>query len=291
MESTEKFAKITIDSYNGTEPFLFVSYSHRDSGEVSKILEYIDKEKFRMWYDDTMEIGEDFREELRSKIEASCGILLFISESSLNSKYCGMEIITAFKYNKRIYPFYLEDNVKIPPALQMILENLQHISTTTATSHRRYLQKLVSSLPIEAMKALHMEGDVLVKCKDGSPVIQIPKDVAAIGNAAFKNCEKLETLVVGDNLKSLGSEAFRGCKRLSSLDLPETVKKIEAGHSVIAGQIIGFHAHPVIIQGLHGMTSDTVVFSCEIGAVPVDGVFTVNEVRTLENIARGNIQR
>ena len=74
----DNFSKITIESYNGTEPFLFVSYSHRDSVEVSRILEYIDKEKFRMWYDDTMEIGEDFREELRSKIEASCGILLFI---------------------------------------------------------------------------------------------------------------------------------------------------------------------------------------------------------------------
>ena len=222
----DNFSKITIESYNGTEPFLFVSYSHRDSVEVSRILEYIDKEKFRMWYDDTMEIGEDFREELRSKIEASCGILLFISESSLNSKYCGMEIITAYKYNKRIYPFYLEDDVKIPAALKMILENLQHISGNAAASHKKYLQKLVSSLPIEAMKALHMEGDVLVKCKDGSPEIRIPKEVAAIGNAAFKNCEKLERIIIGENLKSLGSEAFRGCKRLESLDLPETVKKI-----------------------------------------------------------------
>ena len=228
MEHNEaaKFEKITIESYNGTEPFLFVSYSHKDSKEVSRILEYIDKEKFRMWYDDTMEIGEDFREELRSKIESCCAVLLFLSKSSLNSKYCGMEIITAFKYNKRIYPFYLEENVEIPAALKMILENLQHVTGTAVAANKKYLQKLVSSLPIEAMKALHMEGDVLVKCKDGSPEIRIPKDVVAIGNSAFKNCEKLERLIIGENLKSLGSESFRGCKRLERLDLPDTVKKI-----------------------------------------------------------------
>ncbi len=224
-KETQVFHKITIDSYDGPEPYLFVSYSHRDAKFVNEVLKKIDREKFRMWYDDTMEIGDDFREELRSRIERSCAILLFISNSSIQSKYCGMEIITAFKYDKRIYPIYLEDNVIVPSAISMILDNLQHVKSEAINSEK-YISKLISSLPIEAMRALNIEDDVLVKCKDGSPIIKVPEGVREIGNSAFKNCEKLETIIIGDDVRTLGGESFRGCKNLTSLNLPVTVKRV-----------------------------------------------------------------
>ena len=218
-------AKITIESYDGTEPYLFVSYSHRDAKIVGEILEKIDKEKFRLWYDDTMEIGNDFREELRSRIENSTAILLFISNSSIQSKYCGMEIITAHKYEKRIYPIYLEDNVAIPPALSLILDNLQHVKSEVINTDK-YIAKLISSLPPEAMRALNVEDGVLVKCKDGSASIKIPEDVHTIGDSAFKNSEKLENVIIGEHVKSIGNEAFRGCKSITEIILPNSVKVI-----------------------------------------------------------------
>ncbi len=217
--------KITIESYDGPEPYLFVSYSHRDAKIVNEVLQKIDKEKFRIWYDDTMEIGDDFREELRSKIEHSSAILLFISNASIQSKYCGMEIITAFKYEKRIYPIYLEENVVVPPALSMILDNLQHVKSEVINTDK-YISKLIASLPTETMRALNIVDGVLVKCKDGSPIIKIPDEVISVGNSAFKNCEKLETIIVGDNVKSFGNESFRGCKSIKSIVLPVNVKHI-----------------------------------------------------------------
>ena len=225
IERNTDFHKITIESYDGTEPYLFVSYSHRDAKVVNEVLRRIDKEKFRLWYDDTMEIGDDFREELRSRIEKSCAILLFISDSSMQSKYCGLEIITAYKYEKRIYPIYLNDNVRIPMAISMILDNLQHVKSEAINSEK-YIQKLISSLPIEAMRALNIEENVLIKCKDGSPSIKIPEDVVEVGASAFKNCEKLETIIISDSVKSLGNESFRGCKSLRSLNLPTNVKHV-----------------------------------------------------------------
>ena len=226
MENNQTaFSRITIDSYEGPEPYLFVSYSHRDAKIVNDVLKKIDKEKFRIWYDDTMEIGDDFREELRSKIEHCCAVLLFISNSSMGSKYCGMEIIAAYKYDKRIYPIYLEDDVDVPAAISMILDNLQHVKSEVINSDK-YISKLISSLPIETMRALNVVDDVLVKCKDGSPLIKIPEGVVAVGNSAFKNCEKLETIVIGDDVKSLGNESFRGCKNLTALNLPVNVKHV-----------------------------------------------------------------
>ncbi len=222
----ERFTKMELTSYEGDEPYIFISYSHADTDVVYPILKLIENEKFRFWYDDTMEIGEDFREELRSRIEKCSAFVLFLSEASLNSKYCGMEIITAYKYNKKIYPVYLKDDIVIPPSLMMILENLQHVKGVVNRETDKYLNKLIAGLPIETMRSLEIEDGVLVRCKDGSTSLTIPSDVHTIGEGAFKNCERLEHLNLGENVKVLKKEAFRGCKSLKSLVLPMNVKKV-----------------------------------------------------------------
>lgn len=215
-----------LNSYDGDEPYIFVSYSHADAPKVRHILKKIDKEKFRYWYDDTMEIGEDFRFELQNKIEKCSAFLLFVSDASMQSKYCGMEIITAFKNSKRIFPVFLDDNTEIPGALKMILENLQHVKGSSIDKDEKYIDKLISSLPIETMRSLSIDDGVLTRCKDGSHIISIPDGVRVIGKSAFKNCEKLEQLEIGDIVESVLTEAFRGCKRLKSLTLPKNVRYV-----------------------------------------------------------------
>lgn len=224
----DDWTKIQLDSYEGPEPYIFISYSHRDTPQVYEVLKLIDKEKYRYWYDDTMEIGEDFREELRMRIENCSAFLLFLSNESLQSKYCGMEIITAFKYDKRIYPVYLDDNVEIPAPLKMVLENLQHVKGVSKQNADKYMNKLIASLPIETMRSLQTDGEVLTRCKDGSPKISIPAGVKIIGDTAFKNCDKLEEIEIGTEVEVLKREAFRGCKSLKSVVLPENVRKIGA---------------------------------------------------------------
>lgn len=222
IEGTE-FVRMDLDSYDGAEPYIFVSYSHRDTDKVYKILKVIDKEKYRFWYDDTMEIGEDFREELRSRIEKCSAFLLFISKGSMQSKYCGMEIITAFKYDKKIYPVYLDEEAEIPAPLKMILENLQHLKNIPG---EKYIYKLISGLPIETMRSLQTEGDVLVRCKDGSTHLSIPSGIRTIGAGSFKNCELLERIDLGDELENINREAFRGCKSLKELLLSQNIRKV-----------------------------------------------------------------
>ena len=210
-------------SYDGSEPYIFVSYSHVDTDEVYSFLKKIEEEKFRFWYDDTMEIGEDFREELRTRIENCSAFLLFISNASMNSKYCGMEIITAFKNNKKIYPVYLDETAEIPAALKMILENIQHVKGYSREGLDKYVQKLISGLPVETMRSLEVEDGVLVKCKDGSDAISIPGGVTVIGESAFKNCEKLVRVHLGDKVETIRREAFRGCKSIEEMHLPSNV--------------------------------------------------------------------
>ncbi|MBE6959410.1 MAG: TIR domain-containing protein [Ruminococcaceae bacterium] len=217
---------IGLPSYEGDEPYIFVSYSHVDSVMVREVLQRIDREKFRFWYDDTMEIGEDFRQELQDKVQRCHAFLLFVSPASMQSKYCGMEIITAFKHNKRIYPVYLDDNTEIPGALKLILENLQHVKGGSIQKDTRYLDKLIASLPPETMRSLQIDTDVLLRCKDGSNRLTVPDGVRVIGAGAFKNCEKLEKLDVGNTTEIMMAEACRGCKRLEGFVLPKNVRSV-----------------------------------------------------------------
>ena len=58
-----------IEAYTGNEPYLFISYSHRDTAKVYPILDALYDKKYRIWYDESCETGNDFRDELRHRIE------------------------------------------------------------------------------------------------------------------------------------------------------------------------------------------------------------------------------
>ena len=50
-----------FEAYTGNEPFLFVSYSHRNTEQVYPILDELYDKKYRIWYDESCETGNDFR--------------------------------------------------------------------------------------------------------------------------------------------------------------------------------------------------------------------------------------
>lgn len=218
--------RITVEPYIGNDPYLFISYSHADTEIVDRILNRINDEKYRFWYDDTMEIGEDFRNELRVRIEQCYAVILFVSKASMNSKFCGMEIITAFKYSKRIYPVFIENDVEIPPSIKMVFENIQHVNSENIFESDKYIAKLIESLPVETMRSLSIVDGKLIKCKDGSANIYVPSGVKEIGECSFKACEKLEKIELSDSVSDIGDEAFRGCKNLKNITFGKNVRKI-----------------------------------------------------------------
>lgn len=223
----EQTIKMNLPSYEGSNPFIFVSYSHADTKAIRPILEKLAVENYRFWYDDTMEIGEDFREELRTKIERCSAFMLFISASSMASKYCGMEIITAFKNNKKIYPVYLEENVEIPAALKMVLENLQHLKgDVVEKGDEKHIRKLIDGLPFETKRSLRSNNHVITECRDGSKNIRINPGLVAIGEGAFKDCITMETIELGEDIEEVRKEAFRGCRNLKAIRLHRRVKKV-----------------------------------------------------------------
>ena len=69
-EDTNKNSKVLPDfePYNGKDPYIFISYAHSDNDIVNMLMNILHSEKYRLWFDAGLEIGNDFREELVERI-------------------------------------------------------------------------------------------------------------------------------------------------------------------------------------------------------------------------------
>ncbi|MBR4870462.1 MAG: toll/interleukin-1 receptor domain-containing protein, partial [Oscillospiraceae bacterium] len=149
-ESGYSCVSTKFEAYTGNEPYLFISYSHRDTDEVYPILDALHDRKYRIWYDESCENGNDFREELREKIENCDAVVLFVSAASMSSPFCGMEVIVARENGKRLYPIYLDDAV-VPPAFEILLANTHH---STTENMDKLIKGMVRDLPASTMDRL-----------------------------------------------------------------------------------------------------------------------------------------
>lgn len=211
-----------FEAYTGKEPYLFVSYSHRDTGKVYPILDALYDRKYRLWYDESCETGNDFRDELRQRIEKSEAVLLFVSEASMASPFCGMEIIVARENGKRLYPIYL-DSAAVPPAFQILLANTHHVTTDNMD---KLVKSMVRDLPAVTMDRLTAEDGVLKKCEDNGRSIEVDEGIREISAEAFKNRTALHYIKLPETLETIGLESFRGCSNLEEMEIPEKTLRI-----------------------------------------------------------------
>lgn len=235
MRLTAEELEKTFDIYEeGDEAYLFVSYSHEDRELVMKILNYLVEEKYRIWYDRGIATeGEmNFVNVIEEKIKKSSGVIVFISPYSMNSNYCGQEIMMSYRHHKEIYPLALtEKNVKelIPSVLQTYLSENKHISVVDDFENdTSILMKFLRFLPEKTRQCIVRDAkqpEKLRKCKDGNRKIDLDSDIKIICPEAFKGCKKLEKITL-NQVQVIGDEAFLNCESLKEINIPKTVKYI-----------------------------------------------------------------
>lgn len=81
--------------YVGPEPYIFVSYSHKNKDQVYPVLGMLQRNGFRIWYDEGITGGQNWRLMLKDRIKCSECILLFSSKDAVKSTAVTIEITTA----------------------------------------------------------------------------------------------------------------------------------------------------------------------------------------------------
>lgn len=95
--------------YEGNEPYIFISYAHKDAQLVMPIVEGLQERGFRVWYDKGIEIGKDWGDYIAEHIQR-CGCFVpFISQNSLASTNCKREIGFANDEDKPFIAIHLEE--------------------------------------------------------------------------------------------------------------------------------------------------------------------------------------
>ena len=94
---------------NTARPYIFVSYSHRDTDRILPIIECLAKRGARLWYDGGIELGKEWAEDIERRIIECEVFLLFLSHSSIESINCREEFSLAREANRNILVCYIED--------------------------------------------------------------------------------------------------------------------------------------------------------------------------------------
>lgn len=128
-------------SHNDSEGYIFVSYSHEDLTQVSHVLEYVDSQGYKFWYDKGIPGGAEWDELIETKIARCQFLLVFVSSSSINSKYVRREVKFADLMNKIVLAVMLED-AELHTGMKMLLTQYQCLRVASPEFSRQLLESL-----------------------------------------------------------------------------------------------------------------------------------------------------
>lgn len=143
----ENIEEITLqppfEAYMGKDPYIFVSYTHKDKSDVYPILKKINNEGIKIWYDEGIALSEEWDKFIIEKLNGCKIFLSFVSPFVLESQMTQKEIYTALGENKIIFSIYLK-KTKLSGGLKMI-RNVQGLQKYDM-SEERFYTKLIKEI-------------------------------------------------------------------------------------------------------------------------------------------------
>lgn len=128
-----------FEAYDGREPYLFVSYSHQDGGVVYPEIERLHGIGFRIWYDEGIDPGNEWPDEVAKALDRCSFFVVFISPRSVASKNVKNEIHFAINHQKPFVAIHLEET-QLPSGLELRISDIQAILRYRMPAGRYYRQ-------------------------------------------------------------------------------------------------------------------------------------------------------
>lgn len=142
--------------YEGNEPYIFLSYCHKDQAKVYPIFEQMAFDGYRLWYDNGNHAGDDWLTKIEDSLERSKVVVAFFSEASSLSNNCKSEVTYAMKCGKKVLPILLGTD-DLPKGMRMLLSYLHYLKAADYSSDRILLNKLYESEELQPCKGPGMQ--------------------------------------------------------------------------------------------------------------------------------------
>ncbi|MBR0352568.1 MAG: toll/interleukin-1 receptor domain-containing protein [Oscillospiraceae bacterium] len=145
-----------IRPYEGSEPYMFISYSHKDSDKVLPLLHMLKDAGFRFWYDEGIDPGTEWPESIATHLEKSKVCLSFISPEYVLSNNCRREVNFALSRNLDYLSVILEPTA-MSAGMEMQISSYMSLLAYRYPSREEFFEKLC-------------RVEILQKCRGESPV-------------------------------------------------------------------------------------------------------------------------
>ncbi len=202
--------------YEGKEPYIFMSYCHKDKAKLYPFFEQVVLGGYRIWYDDGNHAGDDWLDNIESHLEDAKVVVAFISADSSLSHNCKSEIVYALKCNKKVIPVLI-DNAELPKGLRMQLSHLHYLRCSDYPGDAALIAKLCETAEFTACKApagsLRLKPDAVPQKEqppknEPAPVQKKERTPAFdIKNFVLKDLSKPEPEPENNSYADLGDEA------------------------------------------------------------------------------------
>lgn len=131
-----------FDAYNGDEPYIFVSYAHKNADVVFDHLIRLRNEGFRIWYDEGIDPGADWSDEIAAALAKADTFIVFISPEAIASQNIKKEIVFASDQKKHIVSVFIAET-ELPLGLKL---QLGHILTSAAKYEKNGVKRCIRRL-------------------------------------------------------------------------------------------------------------------------------------------------
>lgn len=204
--------------YEGTAPYIFISYSHRNTDNMMEICRMLKANGTRFWYDSGLHSGDDWNLVIATHLEKASVCLLLLSKDAASSLYVKNELNFAINHRIPIHVVLLE-NFILPVDLEMMLGRIQMVEMKNG-----YEARLIADLPSEVFDSEYETAEIS-GANIVHPFYQIGEELAnRQGTISYRGIHKklgYEVVVQADhNINIEESTAWEQAKLATSLSNP-----------------------------------------------------------------------
>ena len=135
-------------AYKGEGPYIFISYAHKDADTVLPIISRLQKDGFRVWYDEGIVPGSNWDEYISGHLDGCTAVIGFLSKAYVKSQNCRDELSLTRLKGKPMNLVYIDD-VQLSSGLKMRYGRIQALFLQNMTEDE-FFEKLYRAEAIAA---------------------------------------------------------------------------------------------------------------------------------------------
>ena len=139
-------------AYKGNDPYIFVSYCHKDDARVWPMIEGLQKRGMRVWYDEGIEWGSHWDEVIFEHLSGCACVVAFATRAFLQSENCMDEISYAKDEKKGPFIVFL-DNLELTGMMKYRYGRIQALNLHQFASADALLDNLVDTQIFSACRS------------------------------------------------------------------------------------------------------------------------------------------